>query len=163
MVAVGWLAGATSIRSDENQSLFINRGTVTVVEEIWGVNDQYPLGFADFVATDVGQGIPTGRFTTVYQGRKYLFLRGGELWIGLEGTSVSTTEKGDELHFTFVVEGKVSPPGKPTLFQGEFQIVGGTGRFQNSSGGGVNFGSAMPDGVTFTYRSFGLIALGDDD
>jgi hypothetical protein len=77
--------------------------------------------------------------------------------VHFSGTGVFTSANGDELHVTFsgTIPG-FSSGSFPTPYSSNFGVTGGTGRFQDASGGGVINGQDFGNGL-FSATWTGLL------
>jgi hypothetical protein len=124
-------------------------------------SEEYPFGATALMAVDRAYGTHLGKFTTVYNavaGMKQVTVEGVPvLMFVLAGTADITAANGDQQFWTFSI---VSPEPPPPLFdfEGELQLVGGTGRFKGATGSSTTVGQL--DFVTgaFHYVSNGHIS-----
>ena len=100
----------------------------------------------DLAISGIGQGAHVGRLEV--DGPSHVNL------VTSTQTGTSTLTAADGSSFVFSFSGTVvttgPSPADPVTFQGTWQITSGTGRFENTSGGGTYHGSAaLPNGILF--------------
>jgi hypothetical protein len=102
-----------------------------------------PYDASRILTVNVGDGVASGLGSS-----KFLFVYCVDSKLTGYGWGIITTANGDKLHLSISNLSVVIPenPENPTTWSEEEEIVGGTGRFENASGGSLSQGT-WTDGV----------------
>jgi hypothetical protein len=122
-----------------------------------GISGPPPSGPPPWGMDVFGSGVATHMgLVTVYQHHLVVPTKDQTVFDFYDGTFDWTAANGDELMGTYSGSLKLNPAGYFEI-HGLFVIHGGTGRFQDATGGGPASGAQFPDG-TFELRLDGTIS-----
>jgi hypothetical protein len=137
-VALLYVFSATAIGAEDRPLTL--KGTSVIA------GDPFAKGGAPFSTT--GTGTHLGDFA----GEGKVFFKQRKDGILGTGTVTFTSASGDQLFTSF--SGILDETGHATI---EFDILGGTSRFEDATGSFIADAQAQPDGATFTFTAEGTI------